>query len=72
MPTGTVKFYNRRKGFGFIKYDDSEKEIFVHATGMVDKRTIQDNDKVEFDEKDGDKGPAAVNVRKIGDTGAPE
>lgn len=70
MPTGTVKFYNRRKGFGFIKYDDSDKEIFVHATGMVDKRTIQDNDKVEFEEKDGDKGPAAVNVRKIGDSPA--
>ena len=65
MPTGTIKFYNRRKGFGFIKYDDSEKEIFVHATGLLDKRSIQDNDKVEFEEKEGDKGPSAVNVRKL-------
>jgi cold shock protein len=64
MPTGVIKFFNRRKGFGFIKYDDSEKEIFVHATGMVDKKEIQENDKVEFDEKDGDKGLAAFNVRK--------
>jgi cold shock protein len=65
MPTGTIKFYNRRKGFGFIKYDDSDKEIFVHATGMVDKKVIQDNDKVTFEEKEGQKGPSAVNVKKL-------
>ena len=51
MPTGTIKFYNRRKGFGFIRFDDSEKEIFVHATGLLDKRSIMENDKVTFEEK---------------------
>ncbi len=65
MPTGTIKFFNRRKGFGFIKYDDSEQEIFVHATGMVDKKIIQENDKVTFDEKEGGKGLSAFNVKKI-------
>jgi len=65
MPTGVIKFFNRKKGFGFIRYDDSEKEIFVHATNMADKRVIQENDKVSFEEKDGDRGPSATNVRKL-------
>jgi CspA family cold shock protein len=65
MPTGTIKFFNRKKGFGFIRYDESEREIFVHATNMADKRTIQENDKVSFEEMDGERGPTAVNVKKI-------
>lgn len=65
MPTGTIKFYNRRKGFGFIRFDESEKEIFVHATGLLDKRSIMENDKVSFEEKESEKGMTAVNVKKV-------
>lgn len=65
MANGTIKFFNRRKGFGFIKYDDSDQEIFVHATGIIDKKIIQENDKVTFEEQDGEKGLSAINVRKL-------
>jgi cold shock protein len=63
MQTGTVKFFNDEKGFGFIKEEGSEKEIFVHASGLIDKVTR--DDKVEFELKDGKKGPNAINVKKI-------
>jgi CspA family cold shock protein len=62
MFTGTVKFYNEAKGFGFIVDDDSQSEIFVHATGLIDK--VAQNDKVSYDIKDGKKGPNAVNVKR--------
>ena len=61
MSKGTVKFYNETKGFGFIK-DDSGQEVFVHATGLVDK--VKDNDSVTFDLQEGKKGLNAVNVKK--------
>jgi CspA family cold shock protein len=61
--TGTVKFFNEEKGYGFIKHADSSKETFVHANGLVDQ--IEANDKVEFDIQDGRKGPNAVNVKRI-------
>lgn len=64
MNTGTVKFFNDEKGFGFIKYDDSEKEIFVHKTGLIDN--IKENDKVEFDVEEGRRGPNATSVKVIG------
>ncbi|PWT99222.1 MAG: cold-shock protein [Bacteroidetes bacterium] len=60
---GTVKFFNEEKGFGFIKHDDSNKETFVHVSGLIDK--VKQNDKVEFDVQNGKKGPNAVNVKKI-------
>ncbi len=59
--TGTVKFYNETKGYGFIKHEDSETETFVHATGLIDK--VQQDDRVEFELQDGRKGPNAVNVK---------
>lgn len=62
MSTGTVKFYNEAKGFGFIVDDESQSEVFVHATGLVDQ--IGQNDKVTYDVKEGNKGPNAVNVKK--------
>ena len=62
MNTGTVKFFNNSKGFGFIKDNDSNKEYFVHATGLIDQ--IQENDVVTFELQDGRKGINAVNVRK--------
>ena len=58
--TGTVKFYNESKGFGFIKSDDGE-EIFVHVTGLADK--IRENDNVTFEVQEGKKGLNAVNVK---------
>lgn len=63
MQEGTVKFFNETKGFGFIKPDDGGAEVFVHATGLVDK--ITQDDKVSYDVQDGKKGKNAVNVRKI-------
>jgi CspA family cold shock protein len=63
MKQGTVKFFNPTKGFGFIKVEESGDEVFVHATGLVDK--IKENDKVEFDVKEGQRGLNAINVKKI-------
>jgi cold shock protein len=63
MQTGIVKFFNESKGYGFIRDDDSNQEIFVHITGLVDQ--IRENDKVSFDVIEGKKGINAVNVRKI-------
>ena len=62
MFTGTVKFYNEAKGFGFIVDDDSQSEVFVHATGLIDK--VAQNEKVSYDIKDGKKGPNAINVKR--------
>ena len=59
---GTVKFFNGEKGFGFIKHDDSNKETFVHASGLIDQ--VTEGDKVEFDLQEGKKGMNAVNVKK--------
>ena len=61
MSTGTVKFFNETKGFGFIKEDESGKEYFVHVTGLSDK--IRENDTVTFDIQEGKKGLNAVNVK---------
>lgn len=60
---GTVKFFNEAKGFGFITATDSKEDIFVHATGLVDK--IRENDKVEFEQERGKKGMTAVKVKLI-------
>ena len=63
METGTVKFFNDTKGFGFIEPDNNSggKDLFVHVTGLVDE--IKQDDKVTFDIEDGKKGPTAVNVK---------
>lgn len=58
---GTVKFFNEMKGFGFISGDDG-KEYFVHQTGLKEGVTINDNDTVEFDVEQGDRGLKATNV----------
>lgn len=61
MNTGTVKFFNDTKGYGFIKDDESGKEYFVHVSGLIDE--INENDKVTFDLEEGKKGLNAVNVK---------
>jgi len=63
MKEGTVKFFNKTKGFGFIKLNDSEDEIFVHTTNLIDK--IRDNDRVKFDVEQGEKGLVAMRVQRI-------
>ena len=63
MNTGTVKFFNETKGFGFIKEDNSNKEHFVHVSGLIDE--INEDDRVEFELQEGKKGLNAVNVRVI-------
>tara|TARA_R110002049_G_scaffold238936_5_gene411987 strand:- start:589 stop:837 length:249 start_codon:yes stop_codon:yes gene_type:complete len=60
---GTVKFFNYKKGFGFITIKDTDEEIFVHSTNLIDK--IRDNNKVTFNVEKSDKGPIATNVRVI-------
>jgi CspA family cold shock protein len=61
MNNGIVKFFNESKGFGFIKDADSDKEYFVHSSGL--KERITENDEVTFDLQEGKKGLNAVNVR---------
>jgi cold shock protein len=61
MKNGKVKFFNVSRGFGFIKEADSEKEYFVHASGLIDK--IKDGDDVTFELQEGKKGLNAANVK---------
>ena len=63
MKEGTVKFFNHSKGFGFIRPNDSEEDIFVHQTGVIGQ--INENDKVQFEVEQGKKGLNAVNVQVI-------
>ena len=63
MKNGTVKFFNESKGFGFIVEDGSNKEHFVHISGLIDD--IRQGDAVEFELKEGRKGLNAVSVRVI-------
>lgn len=62
MQSGTVKFFNETKGFGFITTDGSSQDIFVHVSGLVDE--IRENDQVNFQVEQGRKGPNAVNVTR--------
>ncbi|MCC6721311.1 MAG: cold shock domain-containing protein [Bacteroidia bacterium] len=62
MNTGTVKFFNVSKGYGFIKNNETGQEVFVHANGLIDK--INQDDQVTFDIQDGKRGPSAINVRR--------
>ena len=67
MPTGTVKWFNNDKGFGFITPDEGGKDLFVHHTAISGSgfKTLEEGSKVEFDAEDGPKGPAAKNVSPI-------
>lgn len=60
---GTVKFFDRTKGFGFISGDDG-KEYFVHQSALDEGVSLNDNDSVEFEVEQGDRGPKAAKVSK--------
>ncbi|HEY0976005.1 MAG TPA: cold-shock protein [Flavobacteriales bacterium] len=62
MASGTVKFFNTEKGFGFITPEAGGKDVFVHKTGTRD--TLFEGDKVTFELEDGPKGPSAVKVTR--------
>jgi CspA family cold shock protein len=66
--TGRVKWFNDSKGFGFITPEDGQKDCFVHHTAIQGEgfKTLAEGERVEFDVVQGDKGPAAQNVVKLG------
>ena len=66
--TGTEKWFNESKGFGFLPRDDGEKDVFVHHSAIQGEgfKSLQEGEKVEFDVVQGTKGPAAENVVKVG------
>jgi len=65
--TGTVKWFNDSKGFGFIAPETGERDCFVHHSSIQAEgfRSLAEGDKVEFDLIDGEKGPSAENVAKV-------
>jgi CspA family cold shock protein len=66
--TGTVKWFNNAKGFGFITPESGDKDCFVHHTAIQGSgfKTLNEGEKVEFDMVEGQKGPAAENVTRMG------
>ncbi len=65
MATGTVKWFNESKGFGFISPSDGSKDVFVHFSAISSEgfRTLAEGQAVSFDVEDGPKGPQATNVK---------
>lgn len=66
MPTGTVKWFNSEKGFGFIAPDDGSADVFAHYSAIASNggyRNLDENQKVEYDLEQGPKGPQAANIR---------
>ena len=66
--TGTVKWFNETKGFGFITPEDGQKDCFVHHSAISGQgfKTLNEGERVEFDVVQGAKGPAAENVVRLG------
>ena len=67
MPTGTVKWFNADKGYGFIAPDDGSADVFVHFSAIQSDgfRSLEENQKVEFGTSQGPKGPQAEQVRPL-------
>ena len=67
MATGTVKWFNADKGFGFITQDDSGPDVFAHYSAIAADgyRSLDENQRVEFDIQQGQKGPQAANIRLV-------
>jgi CspA family cold shock protein len=68
MATGTVKWFNNDKGYGFITPEDGGKDLFVHHTGIAGEgfKSLAEGARVEFEATEGPKGPQATNVRVVG------
>ena len=68
MATGKVKWFSDQKGFGFVTPDDGSKDVFVHHSAIQGGgfKTLAENDAVEFETEQGEKGPRATNVVKVG------
>ena len=68
MPTGTVKWFNSQKGFGFIEPDDGAKDVFVHISAVehAGLKTLSEGQKVTFDIEEERRGPKAVNIQISG------
>lgn len=68
MATGTVKWFNSEKGYGFITPEDGSKDVFVHFSGIEGEgyKSLSDGQKVEYTVTQGQKGPQATRVRPIG------
>lgn len=66
-PEGTVKWFDNKKGFGFIEPDDSGEDVFVHysAVEMEGFKTLEEGDRVTFEVSQGEKGLRAINVRRM-------
>ena len=67
MATGTVKWFNTEKGFGFIAPDDGTADVFAHFSAIAGNgyRSLEEGEKVEFEVTQGQKGPQAANISKI-------
>jgi CspA family cold shock protein len=67
MPTGTVKWFDEQKGFGFITPEDGSKDLFVHQSEINGEgfRSLDEGAKVSYEAEAGDKGPRAVNVQTV-------